>query len=196
MSKSPHNIFKLSLIAASIAALSGCSSSPKAPLDSIGSGIVKAGKATASATRKTWNTTTYLLGFSDSRDGNSSDDANAEQLLVVETDVNRVLPLDDERPLQLTPASKLGEVADSDSDGGATLVEAATASTDPVETAADDSAVELTLTDKNPSEHNPSELNSLGLNPAQHNSAQLNPQLSTILLSIIPLSILKRISCT
>ena len=152
MSKSPHTIFKISLVAASIAALSACSSSPKAPLDSIGSGIVKAGKATASATRRTWNTTAYLLGFSDSRDGSNSED-NAEQLLVVETDVIKVLPSDDERPLELTPTANLGEVARSKSGGGAMLVEEATASVDPVVTAADHTAVELTLTDKNPSEH-------------------------------------------
>ena len=159
MSKSPHNLFKISLIAASIAALSACSSAPKAPvLDSIGSGIVKAGKATANATRKTWNTTSYLLGFSDSRDGKSSEKPSTEQLLVVETDVNQVLPMEDERPLELTPANKLGEVASSKSDGGATLVEEATASTDPVITAADDSAIELTLTDKRPYGHSHGDL--------------------------------------
>ena len=155
MSKSPHSIFKISLVAASIASLSACSSSPNKPpvLDSIGSGIVKAGKATANATRKTWNTTTYLLGFSDSRDGSSSEDTSEEQLLVVETDVNQVRPIEKELPLELTPAIKLGEVADSDFEGGPTLVEEATASIEPADTPVDDTAVELTLTDKNPAEY-------------------------------------------
>ena len=160
MSKSPHNIFKISLVAASIASLSACSSAPNKPpvLDSIGSGIVKAGKATANATRKTWNTTTYLLGFSDSRDGSSSDDASDEQLLVVETEVNQVRPMEKELPLELTPAIKLGEVADSDSEGGPTLVEEATASIEPADTPVDDTAVELTLTDKNPTEYDSEDL--------------------------------------
>ena len=159
MSKSTPDIFKISLVAASIASLSACSSAPKVPvLDSIGSGIVKAGKATANATRKGWNTTTYLLGFSDSRDGSSSEDASDNQLLVVETDVIRVRPMENELPLELTPAIKLGKVADSDSTGGPTLIEEATASLDPADTPPDDTAIEMALSDKHPSEYNDEDL--------------------------------------
>ena len=78
MPKSTPIKFQTSLIALSVLSLSACSSLPTA--SDIGGGLATAGKATANATRKTWNTTTYLLGFSDSRDG-GSEATDDDQLL-------------------------------------------------------------------------------------------------------------------
>lgn len=119
MPKRNPALFKKTLIAVSVASLSACASLPEVS-NSVGSGIVKAGKATANVTRKTWNNTTYLLGFSDSVDGKdaSTDD---KQPVVVETDVNQVLPLDAAPSIQ-------GELADADLTDGPTVVMEATAS--------------------------------------------------------------------
>jgi len=70
MSKSTQFVFKRSLIAVSIVSLSACSTMQNQTPDvvsGVGSTLAKAGKATANAGRKTWNTTTYLLGFTDSK---------------------------------------------------------------------------------------------------------------------------------
>ena len=99
MSKSTTVIFKRSLLAAAVVSLSACSTAPKtSDLSVVGEGIVKAGKVTADVTRKTWNHTTYLLGFTDA----PGDDADAqtpsdEQLLIAQEDVgdDQVLPLAD-----------------------------------------------------------------------------------------------------
>jgi len=50
----------------------------------------------ANAGRKTWNTTTYLLGFTDSIDGENTDaNTSDEQLLLVGADDVQVLPIND-----------------------------------------------------------------------------------------------------
>jgi len=54
-------------------------------LGTIGAGIAKAGKATADVSRKTWDNTTYLLGFSDEKPGDNSG-LSDEQLLAASQD--------------------------------------------------------------------------------------------------------------
>lgn len=96
-------VFKRTLIAVAVLSISACSSLPQLPsvdLGGVGDGIVKAGKATASVSRKTWNTTTYLLGFTDSKDGNDAASPSDEQLLTAESDINQVLPLADAPALE------------------------------------------------------------------------------------------------
>lgn len=96
-------VFKRTLIAVAVLSVSACSSLPQLPsvdLGGVGDGIVKAGKATASVSRKTWNTTTYLLGFTDSKDGNDTASPSDEQLLTAESDINQVLPLADAPALE------------------------------------------------------------------------------------------------
>lgn len=98
MPKSTPVIFKRTLIAVAVLSISACSSMPQVPsidLGGVGDGIVKAGKATASVSRKTWNATTYLLGFTDSKDGSETASPSDEQLLIADGDVNQVLPLAD-----------------------------------------------------------------------------------------------------
>ena len=82
MQKSIPNLFKRSLLAAALVSMSACSTAPSTPNPN-DSSLVKVGKATANAGRKTWNTTAYYLGFRDSRDSptrNTSDD----RLLIVD----------------------------------------------------------------------------------------------------------------
>jgi len=84
MSKYPTTLFKKSLIAAAVLSVSACSTVPSVPsvdLGSVGSGLANAGKATIDAGRKTWNTTTYLLGFTDSI-GPENTTANTDDALL------------------------------------------------------------------------------------------------------------------
>lgn len=91
MSKSNTVLFKRSLIAAAVLSLSACSSMPRGEdsgLSRVGDGIITAGRTTADVSKKVWNKTTYLLGFSDDDGENVSD----EGLLM---DANDVALLDD-----------------------------------------------------------------------------------------------------
>lgn len=137
MPKSTPVIFKKSLLAAAVISLSACSSMPQAPdLSGVGDGIVKAGKATASAGKKTWNTTTYLLGFTDAP-GDEADAPSDEQLLLAQTqdpdDINQVLPLID------APADTT--VAEDTAEAQPTVIQQATAVMSPDENAANDTPV-------------------------------------------------------
>ena len=98
MHKRAPVVYKRTLVAAAILSVSACSSMPKGAgidLGGVGNGIAKAGKATANATRKTWNTTAYLLGFTDSIDGGEKARPTDEQLLLADGEVSQVLPLED-----------------------------------------------------------------------------------------------------
>lgn len=137
MPKSTPVIFKKSLLAAAVVSLSACSTMPQAPdLSGVGDGIVKAGKATASAGKKTWNTTTYLLGFTDAP-GDEADAPSDEQLLIAQTqdhdDVNQVLPLVD------APADTAG--AEETAEAQPTVIQQATAVINPDENAAENFTV-------------------------------------------------------
>ena len=69
-------VFKKSLLAAAVLSLSACSTTPRMQdydLSRIGEGILNAGKSTADLSRRTWDKTTYLLGFSDG-DPSSNED--------------------------------------------------------------------------------------------------------------------------
>lgn len=136
----PNNtpvVFKKTLLAAAIVvSLSACSTMPQVPdLGGVGDGIVKAGKATANAGKKTWNTTTYLLGFSDAP-GEDADAPSDEQLLVDRTQdqdsVNQALP-------------QTGELADAPilenaAEARPAVVQQATAVIDPEQSATDNLA--------------------------------------------------------
>lgn len=68
-------IFQKSLLAVAVISLSACSTTSRLPdydLGNIGTGIVNAGKSTADFSRRAWNRTTYLLGFTDG-ESNSKD---------------------------------------------------------------------------------------------------------------------------
>lgn len=87
--------FQRSLLAVAVISLSACSTTPRLPdydLSRIGDGIVNAGKSTADFSRRAWNRTTYLLGFSDGEGA-----ADERQLLddvdlaLLETDADMVV---------------------------------------------------------------------------------------------------------
>jgi len=136
----PNNtpvVFKKTLLAAAVVvSLSACSTMPQVPdLGGVGDGIVKAGKATASAGKKTWDTTTYLLGFTDAP-GEDADAPSDEQLLVDRTQdqdsVNQALP-------------QTGELADAPilenaAEARPAVVQQATAVIDPEQSATDNLA--------------------------------------------------------
>ncbi|MFK7860920.1 MAG: LysM peptidoglycan-binding domain-containing protein [Granulosicoccus sp.] len=94
MLKSTPTVFKKSLLAVAVLSLSACSTMPQVPdLGGVGDGIIKAGKATADVTRRTWNTTAYLLGFTDDKDGRGVVDPSDEQLPIAQTEFDQVLPI-------------------------------------------------------------------------------------------------------
>ncbi|MFK8076924.1 MAG: LysM peptidoglycan-binding domain-containing protein [Granulosicoccus sp.] len=65
-------IFKKSLLAATVLSISGCASAPKmdgVDLSPIGAGIITAGEATAKVGKHAWDVSMYMLGFTDSIDG-------------------------------------------------------------------------------------------------------------------------------
>lgn len=69
-------IFNKSLLAVAVLSLSGCASAPKmegVDLSPIGAGILTAGEATAKVGKHAWDVSMYMLGFSDSVNG--EDDA-------------------------------------------------------------------------------------------------------------------------
>ena len=130
MPKTTPVLFKRSLIALAILSTSACSSLPQVSdinFGGVGEGIAKAGKATADATRNTWNTTVNLLGFGNSQDGQSNKDEGVsdEQLLVATNDANQELPK------ELLPVLKTRESL-TPSDVQRATVAAAESSTEPM----------------------------------------------------------------
>ncbi len=124
MTKSTPVIFQRTLLAAAILSLSACSSLPTAP--EVGNGVVNAGKATANITRKGWNKTTYLLGFTDAEDGEAASPSD-EQLLTAENDSdNQLLPLA-ETPTIETPSASDAPAIDIASADRPVLLEQGTA---------------------------------------------------------------------
>lgn len=80
-------VFKKSLLAATVLSLSACSTTSRVQdydLSRIGEGILNAGKSTADLSRRTWDKTTYLLGFSD---GDPASNANQPQQPLDEVDL-------------------------------------------------------------------------------------------------------------
>ena len=97
MSKNTPVLFKRSVIALTVLSASACSSLPQVSgidFGGVGDGIAKAGKATANATRNTWNTTVSFLGLGNEEEDQSNQDQRLsdEQLLAVSNDVDRALP--------------------------------------------------------------------------------------------------------
>ncbi|MFK8084260.1 MAG: LysM peptidoglycan-binding domain-containing protein [Granulosicoccus sp.] len=138
MPKSTPVTFKRSLIAVAVLSVSACSTMPQVPnidLSGVGSSIVKAGKATADVSRKTWNTTSYLLGFSDTRDGSEPAGPSDKELLLADGEIQQVLP-DEEAPLPVPESTLLADAQIADDpttqevaggDGTPVLVQQATA---------------------------------------------------------------------
>ncbi len=128
MPKSTPVIFQKTLVAAAILSLSACSSMPKVPeLDAVGDGVVRAGKATADLSRKTWNTTTYLLGFSDSKDGDDSPPSDDQLLVASDDSLNQELQLADAPTIETPQVS--APAIDASAADRPILVEQATAVT-------------------------------------------------------------------
>ena len=128
MSKCPPFIVKSSVAAAVVLSVSACSSTGEKSnfdLGTIGAGIAKAGKATADVSRKTWDNTTYLLGFSDEKPGDNSG-LSDEQLLAASQDSQTTFTT---RDSQVLPLADLPEIQ-LDADGRPVLVEQATAVND------------------------------------------------------------------
>jgi len=68
MSKSNTHIYNKTILAIAVLSLSACSTAPEREefqIRHIGQGIITAADATADFSKRAWNRTTYLLGFSD-----------------------------------------------------------------------------------------------------------------------------------
>ncbi len=126
MQKSIPVIFKRSLLAVAIVSMSACSTTPSSPNPN-DSGLMKVGKATANAGRKTWNTTAYYLGFRDSRGGEGTQQAPSDDKLLTagndsaSGDTLEIAPLDEKRILSARPLAI--ERSDDDSISNSAFVD-------------------------------------------------------------------------